>query len=200
MLAELHKQRCARAYKDGIVEIEGVEIAYREKPGLALGSIVWHGTKSLCEVLRERCEELRGKKIVELGCGIGICSIFCKKIGLDITSTDKDDTLGLVRENARINCVDVTIVEHVWGSGRIEEFDVIVGSDIVYYDQNTESLLRSLLDNSKIGSRFFLCYIRRHKSEEVFFKRLLENWVLEESIPKNNYTVFKYARLNNSYQ
>ena len=58
-------------------------------------------------------EEILNKRILELGAGIGICSIFCEKLGGKVTCTDKLDTLELIRHNSEINKSNLEIQEYM---------------------------------------------------------------------------------------
>ena len=84
----------------------------------------------------------------------------------------------------------------MWGEGSLGEFDIIIGSDIVYYGHNTNNLLKALLENTRTGSKFILAYIKRHDLEEEFFKLLKENWDLCKNTTFKEYQVQVYIRYN----
>ena len=113
MLAELHQERCARATRYKTTAINGMMINYKEQPGAALGSIMWSGSIYLSKYLQKIAEDLYNKTILELGSGIGICSIISSKLGGKVLSTDKSDTLNIIKENSELNNVDLQIKEYL---------------------------------------------------------------------------------------
>ena len=195
MLAELHRERCSRSGRTGVLELPDIKLVYKERPGVALGSILWSGGGYLCRYLVENPTEVANMAVLELGCGIGICSILCSKLGAKVTCTDKDDVLEIVRENAESNAERMNIQEYLWGQESIGVFEVIIGSDIVYYDQNTENLILALLANSRNGSKLILAYTVRHHSEQSFFKSLEINWAKSTEISYDAYKILIYIRI-----
>lgn len=194
MLAELHRERCSRAGRSGEMIVKEFRIKYFEKPGVALGSTLWSGSNYLCRYLSENPAEIIGKSVLELGSGIGICSILCGKLGGRVLCTDKSDTLDLIKENIKMNSVDINSQEYLWGNPSLGVFEVIIGSDIVYYDHNFQELLLALLNNSAKGSRFILAYTVRDMSEEFFFKCLESHWELGSEVPYDTYRILSYTR------
>lgn len=66
-----------------------------------------HETTSMCMEYIED-EDLKGKKILDIGCGSGILSILASRLGADhIDAVDIDDyALASTKDNARINGID----------------------------------------------------------------------------------------------
>jgi ETFB lysine methyltransferase len=88
---------------------------------------------------------LRGRKVLELGCGVGLGGITAARAGGAVTMTDyEDDALLFARYNVATNVSPpLPIVRHLdWrtpdGIGR---YDVILGADIVYERRNFDPLL-----------------------------------------------------------
>jgi predicted nicotinamide N-methyase len=62
---------------------------------------VWPGNQIFAEFLKGQVEFLKGKKVLELGSGSGILSIFLRILEVDVTASDCPDEE--VRENIMFN-------------------------------------------------------------------------------------------------
>ena len=86
----------------------------------------------------------RGKRILEIGCGIALASLFLNKQHDDVTATDYHPEVELFLErNARLNGDDIINFYRVdWNDKQdnLGHFDLIIGSDILYEDQHIELL------------------------------------------------------------
>jgi predicted nicotinamide N-methyase len=196
MLAELHFQRCERNTRLGTMKISDLCLEYKEKPGMALGSIVWSGTEYLCEHLINIKSQLHNKSVLELGCGLGLCSILAAKLGAKVLCTDKSDMIALAKENAELNNISLNITEYTWGESTLGCFDILIGSDIVYYDHYTNQLVQSLISNTSLNSIFILAYTHRHPSENSFFQMVSAYFHEVKKETKKNYEIITYIRIN----
>jgi predicted nicotinamide N-methyase len=93
--------------------------------------------------------ELTGKRILELGCGLGLAGLAAALAGAKVVLTDyMEEALGYARENARLNEVpngNVTFMTLDWQEPRsLGTFDYIIGSEILY-DYFFHRDLRTLL-------------------------------------------------------
>lgn len=81
-------------------------IAIKIEPGMAFGTGT-HPTTQLCLELMEMFADLRGLKVIDVGCGSGILSIAALKLGAEkVLGVDIDEgSLGNSRENADLNGV-----------------------------------------------------------------------------------------------
>jgi len=87
---------------------------------------LFFSTQVLLKYLKN--QPLRGKRILELGAGSGLISIYCSNKGAQVTSSDISKTaLKCISENAKINHVDLNIVESdLFTNLNIVEFDLVV--------------------------------------------------------------------------
>lgn len=93
--------------------------------------------------------DLRGKRVAELGCGLGIPSIAAARRGAEVIATDGDiDALALVRRNAAVNGVEVETAALDWADPDelIERgpFDLVLASDVLYERPSIAMLLNLL--------------------------------------------------------
>lgn len=100
------------------------------------------------EVLARKMEDfdIVGKRILEVGCGIGLASLLLQARGADITATDCHPEAGrFLAENARLNNLEpVPFLRTHWQDSHpgLGCFDVIIGSDVLYEAPTAEQLSR----------------------------------------------------------
>ncbi|MDY6845329.1 MAG: methyltransferase domain-containing protein [Thermodesulfobacteriota bacterium] len=110
-----------------------------------------------------------GKRVLDLGCGLGLVGIVASLRGAHVVFGDYEtDALAFSKKNSLLNyCKNVEFLNIDWRRPpKIEPFDVIFASDIVYEDEEflyLESFLKECLrgfaivaePNRKIAQRFF---------------------------------------------
>jgi predicted nicotinamide N-methyase len=110
-------------------------------------SVLWRSGVALARELDG--VELRGLRVVELGCGLAVPSIAAAQAGADVLATDSDpEALELVTQNAHANYVQVETAAVDWAEpdaliGRAP-FDLVLAADVLYERENV-ALLLSLL-------------------------------------------------------
>jgi predicted nicotinamide N-methyase len=109
---------------------------------------------------------LRGKRIVELGCGPGLVGIAAGILGGNVTFTDySKEALELARMNALENGLNANATEFEqldWEKPRdIGAFDVILGSEIVYDYWAHSDLARLMRNLLRPGGRILLADRKR---------------------------------------
>lgn len=86
-----------------------------------------------------------GKRILEIGCGIGLTSLMLNKRHDDITSTDiHPEVQRFLGENTLLNRdIDIPFHRTDWADlcPELKTFDLIIGSDILYEDEHIELLI-----------------------------------------------------------
>ncbi|KAK9066892.1 hypothetical protein SSX86_014216 [Deinandra increscens subsp. villosa] len=131
----------------------------------------------------------RKLRILELGSGTGVVGIAASAIlGADVTVTDLPHVLPNLAFNADVNASvlaprggEVHVAALSWGkSEEMEtvgrEYDLIIGSDVVYHDNLYDPLLQTLKylllgDDEEGGEKVFLmAHLKRWKKESGFFK------------------------------
>mmetsp|Transcript_1182 Transcript_1182/g.2882 ORF Transcript_1182/g.2882 Transcript_1182/m.2882 type:complete len:202 (+) Transcript_1182:1033-1638(+) len=100
--------------------------------------------------------------VIELGTGTGLVGLSISKQRPDVhvTITDGDDTsLELVSENAEANGCKPQILKLSWGSASAEllnQFDFVVGSDVIYGSEAVKPLLTTVSQLMKPGGEAYL--------------------------------------------
>ena len=105
-------------------------------------AIVWPAAQVLARYLLDHSELVKGKKILEIGCGGAVTSISAKRSGaLQVTANDIDPiTLAVARKNALANLGEILFDETNWiGRKDPPQVDLVLIADFFYL--KTDSLL-----------------------------------------------------------
>ena len=112
-----------------------------------LFGIVWASGEVLAHLMSDF--EIEGKRILEVGCGIGLTSLMLNQRCADITATDHHPEAGnFLKENVSLNNGDTIPFERTgWAddNDQLGEFDLIIGSDLLYEAEHAE-LLANFID------------------------------------------------------
>jgi predicted nicotinamide N-methyase len=110
-------------------------------------SVLWRSGVALGKELSEL--DLSGRRVVELGCGLGVPSVAAARAGATVLATDMDpDALQLAARNAAENGLELETMVVKWESpdelvGR-GPFDLVLGTDVLYERQSVALLLNLL--------------------------------------------------------
>eukprot|EP00833_Pecoramyces_ruminatium_P018809 jgi/Orpsp1_1/1192841/evm.model.d7180000096265.2 len=151
------------------------------------GNLVWDGAYILANYLYHL--KLRDKKCIELGCGTGLVGITAWTYGAEVTLTDIEEVIPLVKENVSMN-VDKILLETksdnlklskdnikiqtlYWGKENckvLENFDIVFGSEILYYSKSHKALIETLQHICNENTLCVFIYKTRNLGEEHFFE------------------------------
>jgi predicted nicotinamide N-methyase len=144
-------------------------------------SVLWRSGVALARELDG--EALRGRRVIELGCGLAVPSIAAARGGAIALATDRDpDPLELVARNARANDVVVETAKVEWSDADelVERgpFDLVVGADVLYERQSVAPLL-SLLP--RLAPRALFAEPGR-PAADAFLEQARRRWRVETSV------------------
>jgi predicted nicotinamide N-methyase len=110
-------------------------------------SVLWRSGVALARELDGAA--LRGLRVVELGCGLGVPSIAAARAGAAVLATDASaEALALVARNAQANEVHIETAAVDWVEPdelvRRAPFDLVLAADVLY-ERASVGLLLSLL-------------------------------------------------------
>jgi predicted nicotinamide N-methyase len=93
--------------------------------------------------------ELRGWRVLELGCGLGLPALAAALGGADVLATDwAEDAIELLRRNAEGNGVFLRVARVRWSEPepllRAAPWDLVLGADLLYEARNAEQLAELL--------------------------------------------------------
>ncbi|XP_066544766.1 protein N-lysine methyltransferase METTL21A [Amia ocellicauda] len=120
---------------------------------LGVAAVVWDAAVVLCMYLELGHMPLQGVRAIELGAGTGLVGIVAALLGAQVTITDRQPAMGLLRSNVVANLPPdlqgaATVSELTWGEGlhRYEAggYELVLGADIVYLEETFPALLATL--------------------------------------------------------
>jgi predicted nicotinamide N-methyase len=121
-------------------------------------------------------DDLAGKAVVELGCGLGVPSLVAASRGAKVTAIDwAADAIELMRENATRNGLALDALRADWRSF-YGSFDLALAADVLYEERNVEPLLELL---PRLAPEVWLAEPGRPHAR-AFLERAREQWRVEE--------------------
>jgi predicted nicotinamide N-methyase len=110
-------------------------------------SVLWRSGVTLAQEVDEL--DLRGRTVVELGCGLGAPSLSAARAGADVLASDIDgDALDLVRRSAGLNDLQVRTELVDWSEPEqlveMGPFDLVLAADVLYERPAVAQLLSLL--------------------------------------------------------
>lgn len=97
--------------------------------------VLWPSGVGLAQAVAARADELKGKRIVEVGCGLGFPSLVAQHLGANVLATDfHPDVVNFLARNGRHNSLEVPFKRFNWRdpADAIGQFDIVMGSDVLY--------------------------------------------------------------------
>jgi predicted nicotinamide N-methyase len=110
---------------------------------------LWASGVALAAVVAAR--DVRGRRVLELGCGLGLPSVAAALGGAEVLATDwAPEALEVTRRNAQRNGVHVETLLANWSQpvALLERapFDLVLCADVLYEPRNVDALLELLPD------------------------------------------------------
>jgi predicted nicotinamide N-methyase len=123
-------------------------------------------------------EDLAGRRVVELGCGLGLPSVVALARGARVTVTDRyQAALDFARYNARANLgfePETRLLDwFVPASEELYPFDFVLAADVLYEHRNVPALVPLIPILLAAGGEVLLADPRR-KDTPTFLKRMQE--------------------------
>src|SRR4051794_29311085 len=146
--------------------------------GVPYWAVLWPSGLELARAV-SRGPALDGKRVLELGCGLGLPSLAAARRGATVLATDSStDAVVFAAHNLALNGLtgDVAVAsfseaaEALSGGG---PWDLVLGADVLYLQANVETLLRALpglvadggeawiADPNRNGAQAFLAAARK---------------------------------------
>jgi predicted nicotinamide N-methyase len=150
------------------------EDSFDEDEFLPYWAELWASGIALAEVVSTL--EVRDRRVVELGAGLGLPSLAAALQGAHVLATDwADDAVALLRANAKRNSIKLRVKCVRWDEPaplvREAPWDVVLGADLLYEERNAMQLLELL---PQLGGEIVIADPGR-----PFAKAFFEQWTTE---------------------
>ena len=123
-------------------------------------AILWPAARGLAEYLVQQRAHLKGRRLIELGCGLGLPSIVAAKLGAKVLATDFHEDAGeWLRHNAELNGVRLDYRRLDWSlylgqrKPDPDAADWVIGSDLLYERRHIPDLAAAIAALAKPGAR-----------------------------------------------
>ena len=144
------------------------EEAFEHEEFLPYWAELWPSGVALARVVRRR--DVRGLRVLELGCGLGVPSIVAALGGAQVLATDwSPDGLEVAAANAARNRADLETALVSWSGAetlvRAAPWDLVLGADLLYEQRNVDQLLALL---PRLGGEILLAEPGRPPAARFF--------------------------------
>ena len=157
------------------------EEAFEHEEFLPYWAELWPSGLALARTVVAR--PLRGSRVLELGCGLGLPSLAAAAEGAVVLATDwSPDAISLLRENASANGIPLRAEIVSWDEPepltREAPFDLVLAADVLYERRNVESLLELL---PRLGDEILLADPSRPHAAG-FLEAAAARWRIETTV------------------
>ncbi|MEZ4268647.1 MAG: methyltransferase domain-containing protein [Myxococcota bacterium] len=132
-------------FRDDDGEAEALGISSASWP---IFGVVWRSGRALAQLMVDH--DVAGRRVLEVGCGIGLASLVLNHRGADITATDYHPEAGrFLAANVELNGGrPIPFARADWADeapSGLGTFDLVIGSDLLYEDEHA-ALLAGFID------------------------------------------------------
>jgi predicted nicotinamide N-methyase len=118
------------------------EEAFADDEFLPYWAELWPAASALAAALPD---DLSGRRVVELGCGLGVPSLVAASRGAEVVASDwAPDAIALLRQNAERNGIALEARVWDWRDPWAERFDLALAADVLYERRNVEPVATAL--------------------------------------------------------
>ena len=175
---------------EGLAEKLGISSAQ-----WSLFGVVWPSSEVLAHLMFDFA--IKGKRILEIGCGIGLTSLILNQREADITATDyHPEVEGFLKHNAALNDgAAIPFVRTGWADklSELGEFDLILGSDLLYEDEHADLLSHFIDQHAKPDCEVILVDPGRGRHAQFSKMMVKLGYTHSQSKPvETNYLIDKF--------
>jgi predicted nicotinamide N-methyase len=142
------------------------------------GLLLWESAPALATALAERCPDLTGRRVLEIGAGTGLPGMVAAYLGAEVVAIDHSaSAVALARRNAAENGVaGIHNVEADWTRfGSPEPFDLILGADVLY-DRDAHGIVLDVVTRCLAPDGRVLFADPSRQDTPLFIRRLEESF------------------------
>jgi predicted nicotinamide N-methyase len=166
------------------------------------GGKIWKSSVILSKYLIKNKNVINDKYVLEIGAGTGVCGLVCATLNAKkVYLSDRDPgVLKLLDYNIEVNKEkinsSVEVVSLDWINKddylKIENVDLIVGSDLLYSSSMVKGLVDVLCGLARSETKVLIAIQRRSEEYDMFIKEIsnvFELNVIEEELPDGFYNI-----------
>lgn len=141
-------------------------------------------------------DKWRGKKVLEIGCGIGTDTINFARAGADVTAVDlSSESLALAQQRAEVFGLSDRIQFHEANAEQladiipVQKFDLVYSFGVIHHSPNPSKIIEHIRQNFVHDNSRVKIMVYYRNSWKVFWMLLLEKgkfWKLDEIIAKHS--------------
>lgn len=109
--------------------------------------VLWSAAEGLSQFLVKHPELIENKKILEIGCGLGLPSMVATQLGADVLATDFHPHVeSFFKKNSFKSKIECKYQRLDWLDDKNElgAFDVVIGADILYEGRHARDVAEAL--------------------------------------------------------
>jgi len=129
--------------------------------------------------------DLRGRRVLELGCGLALPSLAAALVGAEVLATDwAPEALELVAANAAANGLHVETALVDWQEGPppgLAPFEVVLAADVLYEERNAVPLLGLLATLTAPAGTALVADPGRRHARAFFWQARNDGWSVEHT-------------------
>ncbi len=163
-------------------------------------AILWPAAHGLANYLWEHRTGLSGRRVIELGCGLGLPSILAACLGAHVLATDfHPDTGEWLSRNAESNGVHIGYRPLDWNvflkpkADSIQPADLVIGSDLLYERRHIPALIRAAGTLCAPGGHAVIADPGR-ENLQLFVSGMEQDGWTNTLIPAGDIYVFRFDR------
>lgn len=121
--------------------------------------ILWPAAEGLAIYLNQHPELVKNKSVLELGCGLGYPALVASQLGGKVLATDyHPDVEEYFKRNLRHSSLSCDYLRLNWREDKqdIGQFDVVMGSDVLYENKHAREVARGLMRFMKPAGKILL--------------------------------------------
>jgi predicted nicotinamide N-methyase len=188
MLALPYKRFIFEFNGDFVVSGKPIELSFPTKsrhPDNAedgdTGCTIWDAAVFLVKLLESNKEIVFGKKVLELGSGLGLCGLSCRALGAqNVVLTDLPYILESTERNIQINGMENCVIARTldWNSPESvdlgwESIDVVIASDTVWIESLIEPFVKTL-EYCLSKNVHLQIYISNQRRSDIVWSRFIK--------------------------
>jgi predicted nicotinamide N-methyase len=164
---------------------------FKEDERMPYWAELWPSAVAFAEYILENSGEFRQKKILELGCGLGLVGIVCTYVEGKVLFTDYEPmALKFTKKNFQRNFKRNTLTKLIdWRQANFDNpFEIVVASDVLYEKRLIRPILNVLKNALRNDGRAYISAPDRKISLNFFTLAEEDGWYCR--------TILKEVRIN----